>query len=269
MKNSNVSEKSKGVLLFAFNTDTVDYVNIALQSTRLIHHYLNLPVTVVTDKQPQSNKFDNVIIVDHVHTNFKNAEQKQWRNADRYRAYELSPYDETLLLDSDYLVLDNNLLKLFDSTVDYRLQHQNIILDDTSKFDMGMTSLPFLWATIVLFKKTQRSQMLFDLVGRIQRNYQYYRLLYNIREKNFRNDYAFAIANNILNGYDISVDQSIPWPMLSVYRPITAIESLNNNIIVRHEESAHVLPKQSLHVMYKPYLISDAYVKLVDELCLN
>lgn len=269
MKNSNASEKSKGVLLFAFNTEQVDYVNIALQSTRLIHHYLGLPVTLVSDQQPKSDQFDSVVIVDHNHTNFKNAEQRQWRNADRYRAYELSPYDETLLLDSDYLVLDNNLLKLFDSTTDYRIQHQNIILDDTSKFDMGMTSLPFLWATIVLFKKTPKSQMLFDLVGRIQRNYQYYRLLYNIREKNFRNDYAFAIANSILNGYDLSINQSIPWPMISVYKPITAVELRKNNIVIRHEDGAHVVPQQNLHIMYKPYLTSDAYVKLVDELCLN
>lgn len=269
MKNLNVSVKSKGVVLFAFNTEAVDYVAIALQSTRLIHHYLNLPVTLITDKQPLTDQFDNVVVVDHTHTNFKNAEQKQWRNADRYRAYELSPYDETLLLDSDYLVLDSNLLKLFDSTIDYRLQHQNIILDDTSKFDMGMTSLPFLWATIVLFKKTQRSQLLFELVGKIQRNYQYYRLLYNIRERNFRNDYAFAIANSILSGYNLSIDQGIPWPMLSVYKPITSVELRNTNIVIRHSDSAHVVPKQSLHIMYKPYLTSDAYIKLVDELCLN
>jgi hypothetical protein len=164
-------------------------------------------------------------------------------------------------------VLDNNLLKIFDQTFDYRLQHTNIMLDDVGSFVMGMTSLPYVWATIVAFRKTVKAQQLFELVGRIQRNYQYYRLLYNIREHNFRNDYAFAIANNILNGYELGKEQSIPWSMLSIYKPITAIDIRKNNLVIRHEDVAHLIPQQNLHIMYKPYLTSPAYGKLVDELC--
>ena len=167
------------------------------------------------------------------------------------------------------MVLNDNLLKLFAQDFDYRLQHKNTMLDDTSAFIMGLTSLPYVWATIVAFRKTPKAHMLFELVGRIQRNYQYYRLLYNIRERNFRNDYAFAIANLILNGYDLGVDQSIPWPMLSIYKPITAIDVRNNNVVVRHEEQAYVLPKHDLHIMYKPFLTSPNYSKLVDTLCQN
>jgi hypothetical protein len=262
-----VPAKSRGVVLFAFNTDTVNYVNIAEQSARLIHHNLRLPVTLITDIAAPTEHFDNIITVEHTLTNFKNAEQTQWRNADRYSAYALSPYDETLLLDTDYLVLDNNLLKIFDQTFDYRLQHTNIMLDDVGSFVMGMTSLPYVWATIVAFRKTVKAQQLFELVGRIQRNYQYYRLLYNIREHNFRNDYAFAIANNILNGYELGKEQSIPWSMLSIYKPITAIDIRKNNLVIRHEDVAHLIPQQNLHIMYKPYLTSPAYGKLVDELC--
>ena len=256
MKNSNVQEKSRGVLLFAFNTDTVDYVKIAKRAERLIEHTLKLPVTIITDEQ-----------VENAHSNFKNAEQMQWRNADRYRAFELSPYDETLLLDSDYLMLDNSLLKLFDQPFDYRLQHHNHIIGDTAKYTMGEISLPFVWATVVLFRKTQKTKLLFDLVGRIQRNYQYYRLLYNIRERNFRNDYAFAIANSIINGYDLDLGNSIPWTMLSIQDPVTKIDVKNHNLIVRLEDKAHVIPKQNVHIMDKQYLLSDEYEQLVEEIC--
>lgn len=269
MKNLNVLEKFKGVVLFAFNTSDVDYIKIAEQSARLIHHNLNLPVTLITDSKDHHAGFDTVITVEHTYSNYKNEAQPEWRNADRYNAYTLSPYDETLLLDCDYLVLSNNLLKLFDVDCDYRLQHRNIMLDDQSSFTMGMTSLPYVWATVVMFKKTTKSKQLFELVGRIQRNYQYYRLLYNIRERNFRNDYAFAIANSILNGYDLAVDQSIPWPMLSIYKPIRNIDIRGNNLVVRHEDKAHVIAQQDLHVMYKPYLNSAAYSNLVDTLCQN
>lgn len=269
MKKSNANEKSRGVVLFAFNTDDIDYIAIAKQAARLINHTLSLPVTLITDKEHTNNVFDSIITVEHQHKNFKNAEQSQWRNADRYNAYALSPYDETLLIDSDYLMLDKSLLKMFDVTVDYRLQHNNIILDDASNFIMGMTSLPYVWATVVLFKKTSKSKMLFDLVGRIQRNYQYYRLLYNIRETNFRNDYAFAIANSIINGYALSTDQSIPWSMVSVDEPIKSIELHKDFLLIRNENRAQLLPKQNLHVMYKPYLLSQSFRELVDDLCQN
>lgn len=170
--NSNNSAKSKGVVLFAFNTD-VDYVTIADRCSQLISHTLKLPVTLVTgfDEQPKF-AYDKIVRVDNTDNNFRtnlNDEQVTWRNFGRYLAYELSPYDQTLLLDSDYLVFDNNLLKLFDSTVDYRLMHHNSTDAGASYEEMGETSLPYIWATVVVFNKTEKSRLFFDLIGRIQR----------------------------------------------------------------------------------------------------
>lgn len=267
MKSLNVQEKSRGAVLFAFNTSTINYVKIAEHAARLINHTLGLPTTLITDSSLVSNQFDQIIYVDHTITNYKNLEQSEWRNADRYNAYNLSPYDETLLLDSDYLQLDTSLLKLFDLDFDYKLQHNNHLVEDTSRFIMGDTSLPYVWATVVAFRKTDKSRMLFELVGRVQRNYRYYCKLYNIAQRNFRNDYAFAIANSIVNGYDLGVDQSIPWTMLSFYKPIKQIEIKNCSLIVRHEDKAHIIPRQNIHVMDKQYLLSDDYNKLVEELC--
>lgn len=258
MKSSNVQEKSRGVLLFAFNTSTIDYEHIANQSARLIGHTLKLPVTIITEKD-----------VSNTLKNFKNNVQSEWRNGDRWRAYELSPYDETLLLDSDYLVLDDSLLKLFDQNFDYRLQHHNAMLNQTSEFKMGVIGLPYVWATVVFFKKTIKSKLFFDLVSRIQNNYNYYRRLYHISSGSFRNDYAFAIANNILNGYDLGINQSIPWTMLTIDRDIKAIEIKNNNIVVRQDDRAHVLPRQNIHVIDKQYLLGDDYNQFIDTVCKN
>lgn len=258
MKNLNVSEKSRGVVLFAFNTKSIDYEHIAQQARRLITHNLQLPVTIITDTD-----------VDNMFKNYKNQDQPEWRNGDRWRAYELSPYDETLLLDSDYLMLDNSLVKLFDQDFDYRLQHHNRMIDEVNDFRMGVMSLPYVWATAIFFRKTSRTKQLFDLVGRIQRNYSYYRQLYHIAESNFRNDYAFAIANNLLNGYDLSIGTSVPWTMLTIDKDIKAVEIENNNIIIRQQSHAHVLPRQNIHIMDKQYLMSADYDKLVDAVCQN
>ncbi len=259
MKNLNVPEKSKGILLFAFNTDAVDYVAIAEQSARLINHTLNLPVTIISDSDVD-NQFKNV------RAGYANG--TPWRNGDRYRAYELSPYDETILLDTDYLVLDDSLLKVLDTTIDYRLMHCNQSPKQAMTGNMGELSLDYVWATAITFKRTDKTKMLFDLVGRIQRNYSYYRKLYNLRERNFRNDYAFAIANNILNGYTTDQSQSIPWTMLTLDQPITSIEVKGNMLVVR-EQTAHVIPKQNIHVMDKDYLQSSKYIEFVDTICQN
>lgn len=267
MKNLNVPAKSRGVVLFAFNTDTVNYVAIADQSARLIHHILNLPVTLITDKETITRHIDQTFIVDNDLVNVRKgyANLTQWRNGNRYQAYELSPYDETLLIDSDYLMLDQSLLKLFDVTQDYQLMGSNKFLKAVSPTLMSTTSISQVWATAIVFKRTLKSQQLFSLVGRIQRNYDYYRRLYNITATNFRNDFAFAIANNIINGY--TEDNLIPWTMLTVENPVVNIEPTPNGLIVRENSQAYLIPRQNLHIIDKDYLTSKKFVELVDHIC--
>jgi hypothetical protein len=267
MKNLNVLAKSRGVVLFAFNTDVVDYVAIAEQSARLIHRTLNLPVTLITDKETITEYIDQTVIVENNVNNVRKgyANLTAWRNGNRYQVYELSPYDETLLIDSDYLMLDQSLLKLFDVTYDYQIMGSNKFLKAISPTLMSATSIPQVWATAVVFKKTLKTQQLFSLVGRIQRNYDYYRRLYNITATNFRNDFAFAIANNIINGY--TQDNLIPWAMLTAENPIDNIEAIANGLIVREKLQAYLIPRQNLHIIDKEYLTSKKFVELVDHIC--
>ena len=72
----------KGALLFAFNTDTVDYVKMAVFTAKRINRFLNLPVTIVTDNNTNLStydySFDNVVIADADKTNERN--NQQWLN---------------------------------------------------------------------------------------------------------------------------------------------------------------------------------------------
>jgi hypothetical protein len=255
MTNLNAQEKSRGVVLFARNTDTVDYVKIAEHCSQLIKHTLNLPVSIITTDDLQTN----------IRTGYKHG--SQWLNGGRYRAYELSPYDETILIDSDYLILDCALLKVLDTVDDYRIMAHNQSPKQSMDGSMGVISLNYVWATAIVFKKTSNAKLLFDLVGRIERNYEYYKKLYNLREFNFRNDYAFAIADNIINGYNSS--PGIPWTMLTIENIIKQIEIKDNKLIIREQESAHVVPVQSVHIMDKDYLLSEQYKEFVDTVCQN
>jgi hypothetical protein len=162
-------------------------------------------------------------------------------------------------------MLDQSLLKLFDATHDYQIMGSNKFLKAVSPTLMSATSIPQVWATAVVFKRTPKSQQLFALVGRIQRNYDYYRRLYNITATNFRNDFAFAIANNIISGY--TQDNLIPWTMLTAENPIVNIEPRLNGLIVREDLQAYLIPRQNLHIIDKDYLTSKKFVELIDHIC--
>jgi hypothetical protein len=216
---------------------------------------LDLPYTLITDKefhnQSQNSRYD-----------IDSGKFITWRNTGRHCAYDLTPYDETLVIDVDYVVLNSNLNKIFDCEWDYLLQRNTFALTTQYPLLMGETSLPFVWATVFAFRKTAKSRMYFDLVGRIQRNYNYYRSLYNIQERIFRNDFAFAIADVILNGYSI-ITNSIPENMLTVDQVIDSIQTLDDNLVIKDSNRAYVVPRNNLHVMSKAYLQSKDFSKLI------
>ena len=178
----------------------------------------------------------------------------------------MSPYEETLLLDSDYLVFNDDLLQLFEIDGDYKMIKNNQTLDENWNFTMGPLSLPYMWATVIFFRKTIKSKQFFNLVGRIQRNYSYYSKLYNIRERNFRNDYAFTIADYILNGYFFNSNSTISGTMLTFDKNIKSMQFYNQSIIIREETKAHIIPIQNIHIMDKQYLLTDNFKQFVDSL---
>lgn len=254
MKNLNGQEKSKGLLAFAFNTKTTDYVSIANKTLAVAGQILNLPYTLITnsDSTKSTTRYD-----------IDTGEFVEWKNFNRCSAYELSPYDETIVIDVDYLVLDKELLKIFDIPFDYLLHRNSHAL--TTKWDnnMGPNSLPYVWATVFAFRKTEKARQFFNLVERIQNNYSYYRALFNIRERNYRNDYAFSIADIILNGFVVD-NKSIPGSLLAIDQSIDSITPNGNSLIVRDKKQAYIVPKSNLHIMSKRYLQSDDFSRLTN-----
>jgi hypothetical protein len=130
---------------------------------------------------------------------------------------------------------------------------------------MGDTSLPYVWATVFAFRKTPRAKMYFDLVGRIQRNYAYYCALFNVQERNFRNDYAFAMADIILNGYTID-KKSIPENILAINQSIERINLVDRKIVVKDKNKSYVLPQTNLHIMSKAYLQSENCKNFINQI---
>ena len=91
---------TRGALLFAFNSPKYDYYAMAEHTAKRINHFLNMPVTLVTDEESLGSatnyKFDKVITV--IPDKKNRRDWGIWINKGRYQAYELSPYDETLVI---------------------------------------------------------------------------------------------------------------------------------------------------------------------------
>lgn len=222
---------SKGVLLFAFNSPKYNYYEMAVATAKRINHFLNLPVTVVTDETSIPNNsnyiFDKTIIVNPDTTNKR--DWGVWINKGRYQAFELSPYSETLLLDTDYMVNSPKLLTTFDLPTDF-------CCHDTTSFLMhpcvpqeilSVYSFNTLWATVVNFKRTKRSEQIFDCLKLIQNNFEHYANIHGFISYTFRNDYALTLATRIANGHFMPIEDIIPWNLVHVGKNTSVYRNSN------------------------------------------
>jgi len=199
-----------GVLLFAYNNESIKYTELAKLCALLVRKHLpNTGVTLVTDNLIEG-PFDDVIILEAGDSNRRTfrtpdgkTEEVTWHNKTRPQAYDITPYEKTLLLDVDYLMFNNSLQWLFQS--DKELLCHNTVYDITEKDSfiddkmLHWSSIPMLWATVLYFTKNDTAREFFNLVKLVQDNYQYYYNLYNFKMGPYRNDYAISIAYNLLS----------------------------------------------------------------------
>lgn len=211
---------SKGAILFAFNSPKYNYYDMAVATAKRINHFLNLPVTIVTNAEsvPASTTytFDKTIIIEADKNNIR--EHQIWINKGRFQAYELSPYDETILLDTDYMVNSNKLLKTFEL-------YEDFCCHDTTSFLMqpgvpqevlSAYSFKTLWATVVTFKKSNKAKHIFECLEMVQKNYDHYCDLHSFVGGVYRNDYALTLALRIANGHSDNKRDIIPWNLIHV-----------------------------------------------------
>jgi len=215
---------TKGVVLFAFNSPKYDYYKMAEITAKRVNHFLDLPVTVITDENSVINKtsyqFDKTIYTIPDKNNKR--DWGVWINKGRYQAYQFSPYDETLLLDTDYMINSNKLLKIFDMPTDFCCHDTTSFLmhPDSPQEALSVYSFNTLWATVVMFKKTKRSEQIFDCLKMVQHNFDHYANLHGFVSATFRNDYALTLALRIVNGHTSVKNDVIPWNLLHVGKDV-------------------------------------------------
>jgi hypothetical protein len=229
---------TQGVLIYAHNSRDVDYARLAIIAGGLAKKNLNRPVSLVTDQSTvdwmtesgsyklASSIFDKIILTEKPKTDNRrnlhdgvNKSSVSFLNTNRSSAYDITPYDQTLLIDSDYLIFSDTLNNYW--TDNPMPQISSAFKDacdiDRRGYDDKFTSdvgVKLYWATTLMFNKSQESKQLFDLVSYIKDNYEYYGDLFRFHPGMFRNDIAFSVARHLIYGFETELDNELP-PVLS------------------------------------------------------
>lgn len=260
---------TQGVVIFAFNNEQIDYVAMAAWSARNIHRHLGLPVAVVTDVDDiaRTCEFDQVILTESSTTEqirfFHDYKASgKWHNTNRASVYELSPWDHTLVLDADYVVASDQLNQLFKIDQDFLAHRMAYDMSGHAAFDennwFGTYKMPMSWATVMCFRRSKKSQLIFESMQMIRDNWTHYRQLYHVSEHTYRNDYALSIAMNMIDGHTLSTP-SIPWNLASL-KPETKLTQLEPDTYkaeyVTSDDKARwlLLKNQDFHAMGKKSL---------------
>jgi hypothetical protein len=276
---------TKGILIYAHNSKKVDYLDLALISGSLSSKNLNLPVSLVTDKSTlewakESKKyksiervFDNIILSEDY---FSDASRKLYDgidykedvpflNKNRCNAWNLTPYENTLLIDSDFLIFSNLLNEYWNIDADFMISPvaSDVFIENRLEYNdryISEVGIKMCWATTIMFKKNQFSKALFDLVELIRDNYTYFADLYRFDHRMFRNDIAFSIAQHILNGNKSSNIPALP-PILTTIDKDILIDVKEDKLFFlissKYDNSYTVCSKknQDVHIMNKQSIV--------------
>ena len=276
----------KGVCFFAYNNDQLDYVKMALAAGKYVKKNLKLPVCLITDEGSESwleeshskaiikEVFDYIVITNDVMK--KNRRRHfdspwtefaaQFNNSNKHKIYEYSPFEQTLLLDIDYIVKTDTLLKYFDNERPVcmfdnatTVRNETPALEERFLYDAG---IKMWWSTVVYFDRSDFSKMFFDTWAHVAENYEFYQYLYNFPSKLFRTDYCVSIAVHILAGMQdtqVLLGNFDGTALLNMSQKddIIKVQNANEWIMLAHDQKEvwkNILVKvqnQDIHVMNK------------------
>ena len=255
-----------GVLIFAFNNEHIDYLAIANWTAKNIRRHLKLPVAIVTDNPvPAEYHFEQVIMAQpsgkHLRKFADQEENVTWYNGNRVDAYELSPWAHTLVLDADYVVASNELLKILSvnkNFVAHKTAYDVVNKDNFNELNnFGRHNMPMWWATVMMFRRSTEAKLIFETMSMIRDNWDHYKALYGITKSTYRNDFALSIALNIVNGHTLD-HADIPWNLASVTPEHTLTQlsddSYRVDYLTSDQKSRYVILNQDFHAMGKRHL---------------
>jgi len=250
-----MSNKSDGCIIFAYNTDKIDYFSQAVVAADRVSQHLNLPVTIFTNELRQSKH--NVILTEMPPKNFK--QKNIWYNRSRTRAFDFTPYSKTLVIDSDYFLNTDTLKYHFNSKKSFLIAQEiyNPINGKKIIHYVGQSRIPLMWATTMIFDCSNEAKQIFEFAKIVEKHYDYYAKLYGFHHSSIRNDYIFSIACHVIGGYGKTSYAFKNYPIVNCNSDIFYEGFKNNKFVykyMRDKMYCNRLHNIDLHLMNKDQL---------------
>jgi hypothetical protein len=274
----------KGILIFAHNSRDIDYSILALISGGLAKKQLKVPVSIVTDQstldwvkssgneEKFKDTFEHVILVHrpdmgNVRRLNDGGESKMvpFINSSRSIAYDISPYDRTLLIDSDFLIFSDQLSSYWDLEYDVMISRSinDVQGDRVGHLDITVseTGTHLYWATCVMFSKSEYAKTFFDLVQHVQANYKHYGEVFKFSTDQYRNDISFSVAKHIMDGFEVDLNSSLPPLLTTIDRDVLINADKNKLTFLIHKQQEWntfypaVIAERDVHVMNKQSIV--------------
>lgn len=214
---------SRGYICLAQNNDTVDYLQqayaLALNLKLTQSTVSNLTVCVdaetkkkITDKHRKV--FDYIVDIPWN----DDAENAQWKINNKWKFYYMSPYDETVILDSDMLFPNDvsywwDIMKQQDvwATTQVRTYRGEIVSSDYYRKTFTANNLPNVYMAFFYFKKCDLASDLFAMIEIIFQHWErmFFKYLPGGKPDWLSGDVAFALAMQLLGIEDKCIRENI------------------------------------------------------------
>ena len=251
---------SKGCIILANDTDEFRYTKLAEIAAARVEQHLKIPVEIVSDEVVREN-----------HRTLRNINDKLvWKNLNRTKIYDITPWDRTLVIDADYIINGNTLLSHLEADFDFAMVRDmyNPMTGDPFQPKMGYSTIQQMWATVMIFNKSDIAAKIFAMADHVLDHYDYYAKVYCCPPRPLRNDYAFTIACHLVGGYG-NGDFALRGYRMANCDFSTEIMELNDtDVLVSHareEGKRHIQRlKMDVHVQNKASLFGLIDGKTVD-----
>ena len=203
---------SRGYIVIAQNTDTVDYLRQAyalalnLKLTQSTVNNLTVCVDKATKKKiTKKHKavFDNIVDIPWTDA----ASESDWKIENKWKYYYMTPYDETVILDTD-MIFPVDVSHWWETlaqqdvwaTTNVRTYRDEIVTSNYYRKWFEENEMPNVYTAFMYFKKSELASELFTMTEIIFNNWQrfYYKYMPKGKPDWLSGDVAFALAMQIL-----------------------------------------------------------------------
>lgn len=214
---------NKGYICVVQNTKDTNYLRLAyalalsIKNTQTDVNKLSIVTDIKRMPKGYRKVFDKVIPI-----TTDRAKDAEWKLHNIVDLYDYTPYDETVMLDSDMLFLSDvshwweflTLKNIWFTTQARNLYNDPIPSGTIYREEFVKNELPSVYNAFFYFKKGDETKELFDMMKHVCTNWDFCvsRYLFNKKPKVFSTDVAFGLSLKLLGrGVDGTFNQ-MPFP---------------------------------------------------------